>query len=139
MKLKDVMTREVITIRADSTLTEAAQKMERFNVGCLVVIEDGEAKGILTDRDIVLKAIAGKWDPAIATTREVMQSSIIWADPETDVLEATRLMSAHHVRRLPIHEDGKLVGIVSAMDLAKVIQEEVDNLFSLRATPAYHG
>jgi predicted transcriptional regulator len=67
-----------------------------------------------------------------------MQPHLISAGPEMDVLEASRLMSFNHVRRLPIQEDGRIVGIISVMDLAHVIKEEVDNLFSLGATPVYH-
>jgi CBS domain-containing protein len=137
MKIKEIMKREVLTILPDSPVTEAARKMEEFNVGCLVVKENGKAKGILTDRDIVLRAIAGGRDPETTKSGEIMQASIVWADPEMDILEATRLMSTHHVRRLPVHENGRLIGIVSAMDIARVIQEEVGNLLSLRTTPVY--
>ena len=112
--------------------------MEEHNVGCLLVTTDGYAKGILTDRDIVLKVIAKGSDPTLTQVADVMQPHVIAAGPEMDILEASQLMSFNHVRRLPVQENGRIVGIVSAMDLARVIQQEVDNLFSLGATPAYH-
>jgi CBS domain-containing protein len=138
MLLRDIMKREVVSIFRDSPVIEAARKMEKHNIGCLLVIEDGQAKGILTDRDIVLKVIVRGSDPAFTKVENVMEPHLVSAGPDTDIPEALRLMSTHHVRRLPIQEDGRIVGIVSAMDIARVVQEEVDNLFSLRATPVYH-
>jgi CBS domain-containing protein len=138
MLLKDIMKRDVITVFPDTPVSEAARKMEEHNIGCLLVMNDGYAKGILTDRDIVLKVIARGSDPTLTKVSDVMQPHLITANPDMDILEASRLMSFNHVRRLPIREDGRIVGIVSAMDLAHVIQEEVDNLFSLGATPVHH-
>ncbi|HLB01885.1 MAG TPA: CBS domain-containing protein [Nitrospiria bacterium] len=137
MQLRDIMKRDVISVFPDSTITEAARMMEEHNIGCVLVVKDGQAKGILTDRDIVLKVIARGSDPTLTKTADVMQPHVISASPDTDILDASRLMTLHHVRRLPIQEAGQLLGIVSVMDLARVIQEEVDNLFSLRATPVY--
>ena len=137
MQLRDIMKRDVISVFPDSTITEAARMMEEHNIGCVLVVKDGQAKGILTDRDIVLKVIAKGSDPTLTKTADVMQPHVISASPDTDILDASRLMTLHHVRRLPIQEAGQLLGIVSVMDLARVIQEEVDNLFSLRATPVY--
>lgn len=138
MQLRNIMKQDVISILPDSPVIEAARKMEEHNVGCVVVAKDGFAKGILTDRDIVLKVIAQGSDPASTRASDIMQSHLISAGPDTDIPEALRLMSTHHVRRLPILEDGRIVGIVSAMDIAHVVQGEVDNLFSLRAAPVYH-
>ena len=137
MKLRDIMKRDVISVFPDSTITEAARMMEEHNIGCVLVVKDGQAKGILTDRDIVLKVIARGSDPTLTKAADVMQPHVISASPDTDIVDASRLMTLHHVRRLPIQEAGQLLGIVSVMDLARVIQEEVDNLFSLRATPVY--
>jgi CBS domain-containing protein len=138
MLLKDIMKQNVISVFSDSPVSEAARKMEEHNIGCLPVLQDGQIKGILTDRDIVTKAIARGSDPSLTKVADVMQPHVISATAEMDVLEALRLMSLNHVRRLPILEDGRIVGIVSAMDLARVVQEEVDNLLSLRATSVYH-
>lgn len=138
MLLKEIMTHKVISISPDLPVSEAARRMEEHNVGCLLVMTNGFAKGILTDRDIVLKAIAKGSDATLTKVADVMQPHVISAGSEMDILEASRLMSFHHVRRLPVQEDGRIVGIVSAMDLARVIQEEMDNLFSLRSAVVYH-
>jgi len=138
MLLREIMQREVIAVSPDAPVIEAARKMEEHNIGCILVMKDGQAKGIFTDRDIALKVTAKGSDPYLTKAADVMKPHVIFATPEMDILEATRLMSFHHVRRLPIQEDGRLVGIVSATDLSRVIQEETDNLFSLRTTPVYH-
>jgi CBS domain-containing protein len=130
------MHREVISVSPDTPVVETARKMKEHNIGCILVAKDGQAKGIFTDRDIVLKVTAKGSDPYLTKAADVMEPHIIFATPEMDIVDATRLMSLHHVRRLPVQEDDKLVGIVSAVDLSRVIQEEADNLFSLRTTPA---
>lgn len=137
MQLREIMKREVISILPGSSVIAAARKMEEHNIGCLPVIKDGVLKGILTDRDIVLKVIAKGGDPSAMTVSDVMQSHVITAGPDMDIPEALQLMSTHRIRRLPVQENGQVVGIVSVMDLARVVQEEVDHLFSLRATPVF--
>jgi CBS domain-containing protein len=138
VQIREIMKETVFLIRSEASVTEAAQMMAERNVGSLVVTREGEAKGILTDRDIVVKVLAGGRDPAATPVGDVMQTHLITAGPEMDVREATRLMAAEHVRRLPVMEDGHLLGIVTLTDLARVVQEEVDNLCSLRAIPVFH-
>jgi CBS domain-containing protein len=137
MKVREFMKRDVVSILPDSSIMEAARRMEEYNIGCLMVMEGGESKGILTDRDIVLKVVARGSQSELTKVADIMHPQIISATPEMDVLEASRLMSVHHVRRLPVIEYDQVVGIISAMDLAHVVQEEVDNLFSLRGASAY--
>lgn len=110
--------------------------MKDKNVGCLLVVEDGVLKGVLTDRDIVLSVVANGKDPLDIRVRDVMQTKIVSCAPETDVLEATRVMAGSRVRRLPVIADGKVQGVVSITDLTRVVEEEIENLFSLRAAAA---
>ncbi|MBI3610796.1 MAG: CBS domain-containing protein [Nitrospirae bacterium] len=138
MRLREIMKRNVISIPSDFPVIEAARLMAERNIGCLMVVQEGQAKGILTDRDIVVNVIANGADPAATKVEDVMQSHLVSAAPDMDLVEATRLMASHHVRRLPVMEDGHLLGIVTLTDLARVVQEEVDNLCSLRATPVFH-
>jgi CBS domain-containing protein len=138
MQLREIMKREVISILPDSPVSEAARKMVEHNIGCLPVIKDGAIKGILTDRDIVLKVIAKGGDPSLTWASDVMQSHVITAGPDMDLSEALHLMSFNRIRRLPIQENGRVVGIVSIMDLGHVVKEEVDELLSLQAIPAHH-
>lgn len=136
MKLDGIMKREVVSVFPETTLDEAARLMKEHDVGCLVVADtDGKPLGILTDRDIVIKAIAAGKTPATATARDVMRAKIIVGHPDMDILEASRVMATNHIGRLPIQEDGRIVGIVSVTDIARIVQREVDYLLSLRAAP----
>lgn len=137
MQLREIMKETVFLIRSDASVIEAAQTMAERNVGALVVTREGKARGILTDRDIVVKVLAGGRDPAATSVGDVMQSHLITAGPEMDIREATRLMASEHVRRLPVMEDGHLMGIVTLTDVARVVAEELENLCSLRAIPVF--
>lgn len=137
MQLKEIMKKELVTIAPDITAIEAAKKMKEKNVGCLLVVEEGTLKGVLTDRDIVLVVVAEGRDPALVTAKKMMQAKIVSCTPETDVVEAIRVMAEHQVRRLPILADGgKLRGVVSITDLTRVVGKEIEHLFSLRAAVA---
>ncbi len=139
MQLKEIMRRDVVTIPQETMVNEAARLMEKNNVGCIVILKEGRACGILTDRDIVLKVVARGLDPAVTQVREVMQPDVIWARPEMDILEALRLMSFYRVRRVPVQDEGQVVGIVSLTDLSRVVQDEVDHLLSPPTAPLYRA
>lgn len=136
MKVKEIMKKNLITVTPTSFVIEAARQMKEKNVGFLLVVEEGELKGILTDRDITLSVVAEGRTPFQMLVKEIMRPEIVSCSPETDVMEATRLMAEKQVRRLPIIADGEVVGVVSLTDLAHVVGEEIKNLFSLRAVAA---
>lgn len=120
MQVKDLMNPSVVTIEPGSSAALAARLISRHNVGALPVCgEDRRLRGVVTDRDIVLRCIAAEEDPAQTPVRDIMTRSCTTVAPGDDCREATRLMSAQQVRRLPVVEDGRLVGIVSLADLAK--------------------
>lgn len=136
MRLKEIMKKDLVFVSPGSSVVEAAWRMKEKNVGCLLVIEEGTLKGVLTDRDIVLSVVAEGKDPLNARVREMMRTEVIACSPDTDVVEATRLMAEKRVRRLPVVADGKVKGMVSITDLTKVVGKEVEHLFSLRALAA---
>jgi CBS domain-containing protein len=139
MRLRDIMSGGVVGVFPYNSLREAADKMREYNVGCVVVLtEGGRLKGILTDRDIVVKAIAVGLDPARITVSDIMQTHVICGRPDMDLLEASGVMAFHHIRRLPIEEQGRLVGIVSLTDLGRVAQRELDNLLAVRSAAMVH-
>ena len=120
MQVKDLMNPSVVTIEPGSSAALAARLISRHNVGALPVCgEDRRLGGVVPDRDIVLRCIAAEEDPAQTPVRDIMTRSCSTVAPGDDCREATRLMSAQQVRRLPVVEDGRLVGIVSLADLAK--------------------
>ena len=119
MQIKDIMTREVEVIHPDATLEEAAAKMEAFNVGSLPVCDGARVLGVITDRDITVRATAVGGDPTMTRTRDVMTTQVIYGFEDQDVTDAAQLMNEHQIRRLIVlNRDKRLVGIVALGDLA---------------------
>lgn len=117
MNIRDVMTPNPRTISAADSIQNAARIMREADTGAVPVVENGRPVGILTDRDIVLRAVAdgGQMDRPV---REIVSGSVVCATPEMSTREASELMSEHQIRRLPVVENERLVGIVSIGDLA---------------------
>jgi CBS domain-containing protein len=120
MQLKDVMTPNPKCIRPDATLQEAARTMRDLDVGPLPVCgDDDRLAGIVTDRDITVRAVAEARDPKSTPVREVMTEEIIYGFEDQDLDDATRVMEQHQIRRLVVlNRDKRLVGIVSLANLA---------------------
>jgi CBS domain-containing protein len=119
MQLKDIMTANVEVIHPDAPLQEAAQKMAGLDVGPLPVCDSERLVGMLTDRDITVRATAEGRDPKTTKVREVMTRQVIYAFEDQGVTEAARLMEEHQIRRLVVlNRDQRLAGIVSLGDLA---------------------
>ena len=120
MRVKDCMTKQVISVGAGEPVSVAARLMARYNLGALPVRgTDGQLEGMLTDRDIVLRCIAAERSPKAVRVREVMTRSVAAAAPDTDAAAAAGIMAARQVRRLPVTEEGRLVGMVSLADLSR--------------------
>jgi CBS domain-containing protein len=119
MKVKGVMTTAVETINPDSSLQEAAERMKDLNIGPLPVCEGGQVVGMLTDRDIAVRAVAEGLGSFVGRVRDVMTPHVVSCFEDQDVEEAARLMKEHQIRRLVVlNRDQRLVGIVSLGDLA---------------------
>ena len=120
MQVRDLMNPSVVSITPGESASLAARLLSRHNLGSLPVCgEDGGLRGIVTDRDIVLRCVAAEEDPAQTPVKDIMSRNCAVVSPDDDAREATRLMAARQVRRLPVLEDGKVVGMVSLGDLAK--------------------
>jgi CBS domain-containing protein/sporulation protein YlmC with PRC-barrel domain len=119
MQIKEIMTRQVEVVHPEATLREAAQKMVGLDVGPLPVCKGDELVGMLTDRDITVRATAEGRDPKTTRVYEVMTPEIIFTYEDEDVSDAAQLMTEHQIRRLVVlNRDKRLVGIVSLGDLA---------------------
>ncbi|MBX6394465.1 MAG: CBS domain-containing protein [Alicyclobacillaceae bacterium] len=118
MKLKDLMTTQVSTVSPTSTCRDAAKIMKDINVGSVPVVDSDKLVGICTDRDIVLKCVAAGKDPATTAVKECMTTQPVTGTPDMDAHEASDLMSKHQIRRLPVVDQGRLVGMVAIGDLA---------------------
>ncbi len=118
MEIREVMTESVVTAAADVPVRHVAEVMRERNVGSVVLVgEDGELVGFITDRDLAVSVLAdGHGGDASASDHA--SSPVVTAGPGMDVTEATQLMAGHGIRRLPIVDDGELRGIVTLDDLA---------------------
>src|ERR1044071_4471406 len=121
MKLSEIMTREVVVIQPDDSLQSAAKKMRDLNIGFLPVCDGEELLGVLSDRDITIRALADGMDLGIMLGRDLMTTPAIYCFDDQDVSDAAKIMEENQIRRLVvISRDGKkLVGVVSLGDLAR--------------------
>jgi CBS domain-containing protein len=117
MNVRDVMTPNPHTVSPNDSIQAAAQVMREEDAGIVPVVENGRLVGVVTDRDIVIRAVAQGMPPT-EKVAQVASKEIEAVTPDVSTKEAARIMSEHQVRRLPVVEDGRLVGIVSLGDLA---------------------
>jgi CBS domain-containing protein len=121
MLVKDAMTVGAQTVTADETVQIAAQKMKNRSVGALPVVEGDRVVGVITDRDITVRACAAGRDPKVATVAEAMTPQVFWCFEDQDTGEAARIMEERAVRRiLVLDREEQLVGMLSVDDLALV-------------------
>src|SRR5579871_852234 len=126
MQVKDVMTPTVECVRPNESVAAAAQKMKDLDVGALPICgDDDRLVGMITDRDITVRATAGCCDPLSTRVRDAMTPGIVYVFDEQDITEAAELMKQNQVRRLPVlNRDKRLIGIVSLGDLALDVHDE---------------
>ena len=122
-KVKDVMTKTVITIESNKTVTEAAALMTENNVSNLIVMYKNIPTGIVTERDFVRKVLA-KNKPSTSKISEIMSTPLTVIDPDAPIKEAARKMVRKGIRRLPVIKDNKLVGIITTTDIAKQLSKK---------------
>jgi CBS domain-containing protein len=122
--LRDVMTPNPKTVEPGTSIKDAAKLIKIEEVGALPVVEGGRLTGMITDRDIVIRAVAeNKLD---ATVGEIASKDVVSIDPQQSLEEAARLMAEHQIRRLPVcEEDGRLVGILAQADVAQIGHDQL--------------
>lgn len=117
-KISEVMTGEPVSIDVSTSLQQAAATMREHDVGDLLVTDDNGVCGVVTDRDIVVRGLAGDADPARVRVGDICSRDLVAVDAQEDIDVAVRLMREHALRRLPVTTEGRLAGIVSIGDLA---------------------
>ncbi|WP_329125349.1 CBS domain-containing protein [Streptomyces sp. NBC_01465] len=120
--VREVMTAGVAAVRPDASLVEAAQLMRAQDIGGVLVAQDDRLIGVLTDRDITLRAVADGADPLTVSAQAVCTLSPVCVGPDDTVETAISLMRKHAVRRLPVVGDGRPLGVVSLGDLARDLE-----------------
>jgi CBS domain-containing protein len=132
--IKEVMTPDPITLTADSTALDAAKAMKKADVGDVIVTDGGALCGIVTDRDITVRVVAEGKDSAKFQLRECCTRDLTTLSPDDSVADAVRLMREKNIRRLPVVEGGKPVGIVTIGDLA-LAQDPQSALADISSAP----
>ncbi len=115
--IKDIMSKDCVTVTLKDNVYEIAVKMKKHNIGCIPVVEGKKLIGVVTDRDLVIRGYAEKRSGS-AAVEQVMSRDVATISPGATVEEAAKLMASEQIRRLPVVENGELVGIVSLGDLA---------------------
>ncbi|WP_313891892.1 CBS domain-containing protein [Psychrobacillus sp.] len=137
MNVKDVMSKDVATCHPQDYVSEVADQMRTLDIGCLPVISEKKLVGMITDRDIVTRSVAKNVKSKV---EDVMTKSIISVSPDDSTAEASIVMARNQVRRLPVIEQGKLVGFVSLADLAFPFPhvQEVSNALESISEPRHY-
>ncbi len=118
MKVSDLMSTNIITVPPDFTAADAAKTMERSDLGLVPVCgSDGRIQGVLTDRDIITRCVAARIDPKQIKVQDLMTRGVISVSPDEDVKAAADIMSGEQIRRLPVVEHERIVGMLSLADL----------------------
>lgn len=133
-KVVDLMTPAPLTVELDETIQRAAQIMRDADVGDVIVTDEGRLGGILTDRDITVRAVADGRDPTTTNVEEITTEEVVAVTPDTDIQEAERLMAQYAVRRLPVVDGDRPVGIVSLGDIV-VVRDRDSVLADISAAP----
>ena len=134
--VRDTMTGNPRSIDASASVVEAAQLMREGHIGSLPITHDGQLVGMITDRDITTRVVADAADHRTAPVGDVSSRDLITVEPDRDLDEALQLMAAHQVRRLPVVENGRLVGIVAQADVALSENEKTGKLVEAISEPS---
>ena len=119
MKVEKLMVRDVVTVQMDVSVYDAVKHMNKSRIGCLVAMYNDEIRGILTERDLLEKVLGKCRDPKEVKVSETMSSQVIVGKPDMDLLEATKLMFDNKVKKLPIVEGNRLLGVITLTDIAR--------------------
>jgi len=136
LKVEDVMVREVITIDENVTAKEAADVMNKFEIGCLIAVKKGKAVGIITERDLLKRVVAEVKDANRTKVKDIMSSPLVVVEPSTELEEAVKLMFQMKIKKLPVVDGKRLVGLVSLTDIARFQPQMIKILKQLAARQA---
>jgi len=120
MKLRDLMNKNVISIDAEATVREAAGVMAQHEIGSLVVMEQGKPAGIVTERDLLSRVVSLGRNAEATKVKMIMSKPLICEGPDMEAIEAARFMVSKNIKKLPITQNGRLIGIMTLTDLCAV-------------------
>jgi CBS domain-containing protein len=117
--VKDVMTKNVITVDSSAPVKKVAELMDKHDIGCLIVMKEGKPIGIITERDMLKRVLLQFRDPRMTRVNDIMSTPLIASNPETNVREAVRLMNERRIKKLPVVEASHLIGLLTITDLVR--------------------
>lgn len=117
--VRDIMTRNVKTVRTDDNVRGAVLKMNKFRIGSVIVTNNGRPVGIITERNILQRIVEPRLDPSVVRAKEIMSSPLITIAADDAVEEAAQIMARRQVKKLPVVEGERVVGIVSTSDIVR--------------------
>jgi CBS domain-containing protein len=131
IRVREAMTTNVVTVTKDTSVMEAAKIMLDKNIGSVIVVEDHKPVGIVTERDISYRVVAKDKRPSRVKIGEIMSSPLITVKQNTTLTEASKIMAKHNLRRLPVIESNKLIGIITNKDIVAIAPEQIEILKEL--------
>ena len=138
MKVKEMMHQNVQWVSPDTRVTTVAQKMKQYDIGAIPVGEDDRLVGMITDRDIAVRALANGKDVSGLTARDIMSKGVFWCHDSDDASEAARIMESKKVRRLPVIDGNKrMVGMLSLGDVSHAAPQQT-TAEVVKAVSAHH-
>ena len=121
MLVKDVMTKNVMKIESSAPAKKAAELMAKYDIGCLIVMNDGKPIGIVTERDMLKRVLLQFKDLRMTRVDDIMSTPLIASNPETELAEALRLMNERRIKKLPIVEEDVLIGLLTLTDVVRSV------------------
>ena len=128
MKIEDLMIRSVITMSPDASAYEAVKISNKNKIGCLVVVDNSQIVGILTERDLLERVLEKCRNPKETKISEIMTRHVVMGKPDMELSEATRIMFENNVKKLPIIDGNRLVGIVTLTDIARATSMDKETI-----------
>jgi len=123
ISVREAMETDVLKADVNTTVARAAKVMAQRGVGSIIIVQGDKPYGILTERDLLMKVVAEDLKPSTIRVGKIMSKPLITTTPETDIVDAARLMAKNKIRRLPVMKKGKLVGVLSASDITAISPE----------------
>jgi len=124
MEVEDIMVRKVITVDPNASVKEAARLMNRHEIGCLIVVGQGQVMGIMTERDLLKKVVELGKNPEKTKVHDIMSKRLVVGTPRMEIPDVVRLMLQKKIKKLPIVTEGKIIGLVTLTDIARTTRIE---------------
>ncbi|HKZ93643.1 MAG TPA: CBS domain-containing protein [Candidatus Bathyarchaeia archaeon] len=124
MEIEDIMINKVVTIDPNATIRDAAKLMNKHEIGCLIAIKKGKALGIMTERDLLKRIVEQGLNPQKTKVHQIMSKRLVVGAPHMEIADAVRLMLQKKIKKLPIVEEGTIIGLITLTDIARTARIE---------------